>query len=1665
MMLYNCLIQQWDELFTQLDDAEKLAADKPGVRWIRTTVMQTIRRNDEARLRLLDEARKLAAGKQQDEMFVAEFIIGQSRGVASPAEQLEFVNILQPVYDRQPEDLRAKIRWQEQLLSCYDALGRSEDALALRGKLAEQSPWEIGRQTDYAQHLLQAGKADAAYAWLQKQLDRDIEFDNSTDESLRSAYAELYRSQACWEDLLKFTTDWIARRPEYQSAYTQHLSALVYNDKLDDASELAEIWLKESQIEGKLSPAQRAKLDVAISFAQGNVYGLPSNNQINERWIEPLVEAARFFARQKDRFDLVNRIVNDYRFFQSTAGDRFRGFVLSLLQTDLEKLSPEQISSFISWSLSGRIELAEPIGDRKQLDAGEIPAGVWKKTADQLHVRWTKTDNKDDKNSLSQSLQNIYGARFSDSELLPFLRERIEAGPKEFKLSYISALFETLIGRKWTEENEKEAFTLLPRLTDSDEPADVLTAEVPALYRLVDAMIAGRQAHADEELHDQGKTDELTRTQLMEKKIEFAKAAKTAVAERLGAEVEKASVPLSPWLKMEKAYLDVQLNQNFPQIKEFCWQVLGEVPARPKEIDEAAALEMTPEPLSAKIRSEFFDAVLRSRAFTTVMNLAARRNAQPPTINRVLKYIDAGIEQEADTAATWRATKFQMLVALDRPDDLERELRAWVRSEESTSPWRKALAMLLAEQGQLNEAIRIFEALQKDQLLAAADYRTLSDWYLVNNRREDYEKSRIEAYKMLPEQTMNNLMWGLRNRWLRSDLPLPSQLDENTQFAMRALFEKSANPENYFWQLRELYAACRDFRLLDMLPDAVLGRSPQQIYNFLQSMQSNVLGEVRNEATADEIISRIQKLRQEKLTTTDQRALDLMEALVERRSSEVLNQPKPHVDACLAAMQRAFDRQWSDGEPILMAGFLKNLGTLPHQPIIDEQIRELRALQAMTKAASRDHLIITDHLCNLLFWSYGRHDAAIEEMEAEVRTYEQAHDGHWPPADNEILGSYVHLLEGVTRHAAGEAVLLKHLSHPENDDQRKWLSDRLLALYNSALESDGEVTLGKGNTLFENLVARGLQELNSSPDENVRHNVVARMVSTFDIARRKSLASAPELLKKFAFETMPVVLKKQQNQYRNTATAPLQVVVDTLGPKFALQYIVERMEQYPPRLETTWNNRWQAFGYELAKRRHEAAIARLDLTELEPRVLKLTLAEIQRQIRTGQNNNQHIYYIHWEYFWAEKTDDFARAAEEVYTQDKKSGRNVMAVANYLWGGLNRFPRAIEILLVAYRDGVLDEGGQNQLAQWLQDQNRYAESIPILEPLVQQHPDSMHYRTMLMVAYHRAQRPQQLVDLVKNIDAHFHEGGRWTDGNVAEFGKTCGACSLNEQAVGYLTEAISLHQRANGQIVLGDATLSDWYQNLANAHSALGHTKEAVDAASGAIVCWSPRQDQRRDALNNLKGVLRSAKDLPGYIKQLDEQADKTGEDNPILRKAIGEVLKERNQFKLAIAQFEIAVQLEPNDKEIHQALIACYDATDDKADGTRQLLKLIELDSHNLALYQQLADRLKDQPAEAERAVTSVIEAGPQEAENHTALAEIRQKQDRWEEAIDQWAEVAKLRSLEPTGLMKLAEAQLHQKQWDAARKSIEKLQRSDWPSRFGDVNNQTRQLQEKLSK
>ena len=977
------------------------------------------------------------------------------------------------------------------------------------------------------------------------------------------------------------------------------------------------------------------------------------------------------------------------------------------------------------------------------------------------------------------------------------------------------------------------------------------------------------------------------------------------------------------------------------------------------------------------------------------------------------------------------------------------------------SAWRQSLARLLAERGKLDEAISIFESCEKDKLLSSSDFRMLSDWYLATNRRADHERAQLEAFKQMPEGNLGNALYHVRNRWY-SGQNLPSELDENTLLTFKALFAKSANPENYLWQLREIYAACRDFRLLQMIPDAVLGRSPQQVYAFLQNLNSQVLYELRNEATADEILARVKSLREGERTPTDLRALDLLEALVERKSSEVLNQPGPHVEKCVAALRRGFDRDWQPGEPRLMSNFLYSLAGITNGEIAAEQLRELRALQTQAPAASRDHLFITNDLCNLLGWSYGKRDEAIAMMEIEVRDYAQANGGQWPHEDNSILGSFVSLYEGGGKHATGEAVVLKWLDTTKNDEQKKWLRDRLMALYNHALEHKGEVTLGKDAVLFGKIIDLGLMEIDTAPDEHVRYNIVTRMCATFDIAQRNKIGDYPGRLAKFVFESLPEILKRQQSQYRNTVQAPLHVTGQALSPKLALQYVVERIEQYPQRFEIQWDNGWQGFGYEMARRREVAA---KEMGELAPRVLALAIKELERDLRMGEARNQYVYYKHHAQFWTEKADDFAKAANEIYAKRKTSGRRVRYIANYLRSGLERTARAIEILMIAYNDGILDASAQNELVVFLHHEGRHAESIPLLERLLNAWPDSMHYRTLLMTAYFCSQRPEQLATLVKQTDEFFHKEGRWVEANIAEFGKACLGTQLNEQAVGYLNEAISLHQRDHGGRTLNDAGLSDFDQHLAEAQSRLGRTKEAVEAASAAIICWGMTHSNRSYAMQKLNQVLSSANDLDDYVKGLDTEAAKTGQDSPILRKELGKVYQAKGDLPKAATQFELSLALQPLDREVHQALIACYDGTQQPDKATRQLMALIDSHRHDLELFKQLAARMKDNEQDAERAVTSIIESAPNEAESHAALGELRQQQNRWDEAIPHWEQVAELRRLEPTGLLKLAAAQIQLQQWEPARATINRLRKTEWPARFNNVTQDATQLEARLPK
>ena len=328
-----------------------------------------------------------------------------------------------------------------------------------------------------------------------------------------------------------------------------------------------------------------------------------------------------------------------------------------------------------------------------------------------------------------------------------------------------------------------------------------------------------------------------------------------------------------------------------------------------------------------------------------------------------------------------------------------------------------------------------------------------------------------------------------------------------------------------------------------------------------------------------------------------------------------------------------------------------------------------------------------------MLFAYLQKDLALVTMEAEVHI-PTAHKGHWPPEDSESLGLYVGLLERAQQFATGEKVLQQYLTQPENDAQRQWLEDRLQSLYNEALAHGGEVSLGRSERLFEAIVGSSLGRLEAATHENAAPVHCGK--ADTNVAYRPRTESAGSERRRFANSRLGRCRRCSSCNNPSIAT-PWRHRGNyrtALGPAAALQYVVERLEQYPDRFQSSWENSWYALGNQLTRLR-AAADARTDKKSLKSRMLKIVIAQLKQELLGNSSNYHAIYYRYNSEFWSEIIGIFERAANEVYSQHKTSGRRVPVIAGYLAHGLDNYQRATQILLISERDGILDNSGRNQ----------------------------------------------------------------------------------------------------------------------------------------------------------------------------------------------------------------------------------------------------------------------------------------------------------------------------------------------------------------------------------
>lgn len=1637
LIVRSSQIQKWDDVLKQLTELEEIVGDKAGKHWIRMEILKSARRNAEALELIQAEAAKLADAQTSD-LSRAQHLMNSVQSIGDENEAFKLQSQLKPVYDRQPEYLTAKWTWQTHRIQSLRNLSRTEELLALEKTQAEESPWMISTQTQYARDLVESGDQKAAYAWLKKALGRGKQYSQHERDEAWRTWADMLQEEGESAAQIEVMEQWLDDQPESEQPWSRYLVSLSFDDRTEKVREVTLKWLADGRVEGKLSLADRARTGAAINYAMGHGWHVYHDVVLPE-WYEPLRATALYFMRHEHHFDFCSRIMDRYQFSNSDAADVVRVRMFEELQENAATMNPDRLYAYTRWVRGGKPD--ENVDD-------------WKPIVEVLRKRWDNlkhtAESDDEKYSLGHTLSTLYESFFRDSEYFPFLRERIAQANEVRRDQYVLNLFDVLMAEPWTEEIEVELFDLLTQIS-RDAPVSQVASQVEAAHRLVDRLLLARVEADQKSLQDTGHPEELTRQKLTQKNAEFQKAAREGVAAKLAAESKKHDGLLGQWLQMDRMFLDVRLSRNLDEIAAECSVFLGEKPPAPEQ-DEKADDEATTEELQQRASEDVVRAALRQRALIMFANLAVRKSAKPELRQRLMAYVDAGIESGEESAAIWKHMKYSLLIALDEPRQLEQVVRKWIQTDEYVTTWRWLLARLAAERGELDEAISLFEQIEKDSQLAPSDYTALAGWYLAKDEKEKFKRARVDALKAVQEYQLSHYVNQGRYRWNRDDVPLPSELDEQVLFAFQALFEKSNNPGNYLYELREFYRACRDFRLLQMIPDSVVGRTPQQVYSFLTQLQTTVLPEMRKEATADEILARIVKLREGDLTTTDLRALDLLEVLIERQSAEVLNQPGPHIQAAVAALKRAFDRGWADGEGRQMAGFLNSLGQLKQAELAAEQFRQLEMLYQREEPGTDDRLFNGWYLANVKFGPYGKRDDGLKLMEIVIREYEQTHLKGWPAQANDPFSGYVSMFEQISRHAEAETFVRKHLEKPLNKGQRNWLTERLIAVYSSTLSNDARVSLGEKEELYQNLIPFVVAHAKRGDDSH-RYRILETLQSVFRTANRKNFPTLRKDMRKFAFVTLPEFLKRQRNNYSSMINQWAHLLHELVDARTGLEFLIGRIENYPTRFMHSWESPWNQFGYRIADWRRTVGDG---LGDLEPRLLAIVLAELRRDLETRNQHNRYLYQKSL-YFWDAKEAEFARVAEEVLAKHRDSARTVQYVAEFLWHSLQHRGRAIEIMFVALKDGLLDDSGQATLVDWLHhpDVKRYAESIAILEPLIERNLPSMHFRCELITAYHHASRLTQRDELLAETDRLFRRGGNWNEGNLSQLAYCVYRNNLHEQTIRYYGELIPMHQRIQPNRGIGEGTLSVYYMWLADAHSHLKHTKEAVDAAAAAIVSWGPRHDQRSSAVNKLAAVMRSAEDLDDYVALIDRQAEKTGEDSSIIRRSLGQAYAARKEHKKAITQLRIAIELQPGDLETQKLLIASYDAIDDKTGAVRQLLSLIDIDRHTLSHYEDLEKRLRDDKEQAERAATSVVEAAPNEAEHHEALARIRGSQKQYAAATLHWRRVSELRSLEPNGLINLAKSQLLGNDAAAAQTTMARLQKTEWPSRFeNDIRN-----------
>lgn len=1679
-----------------------------------------------------------------------------SQGSLAPQERIQIQNLLKNVYASNPIETAIDTWWSfragllDSMGQREDAtaiwLVRADENPSDQNAQtnAVNRLWNEDRELAFArlEKVLENGPNPENKPYKNPDASRwsDYEYQN-----LMQMYMNQLRQDGRYQNLLQVCRKAMELGKERglrQSIYKNYLDALKQTSQKDLADDTCLEWLGQidqilPESEEVRSPevlasqtSTSSRIDAAMLHAFASKSG--RRGALDRVWEQPLANLVRQSVKSRSTRRFAEAAFKNGGFNGRDVAVAIRKELWESMEQNLGNWKPERIYWHLRYGADADFDKArwQAVCDvllaRWRNEAASLRQAVKDYEAAKTPEKLLANDKlKADVSQLDAMLLTVILRRVGTQAHTDFLRERIELALDEpAKIAAIKAFYAKLISLSWTVEIETETWNLLGSMIaekSAGKPSGRIQ-QVQLLFSWVDSMAALRGASAVNAVTDPDKKLKPAELSKM-KKDAFKKAQQEFTVELTKREADASTAAwLQKWIQLERQHREVRNEENLDEAREACQAWLGEraivFVAESTDLDSVATVRL--------------NMAFRSRCVKTLLYLNSMTTATEDQRAWLSAYIDRAValtledmqvvkaepsgESEVDNTdpetegylerqrqrrvemirelqiEKWKQTKFNWMMATDQLDALVKALNAWVVTEGTVSSWRHALALLLAERGQLDPAITHFETIESEGELTSSDYRVLSAWYMATDRKADYQRAKTEYFNTMPEQSLRNYLSNQLNRIRGNTGKTPDPLDEDTRFAIKSLLSRTQSPANYQWLVKQLYDQTRDFRILGGATDALVGQSAQSVYRQL-SVWRALVKDIRKEATADTLNDRINELRAEDgRTVTDLRALDLLESMIARRSSEIQNQPGPHIQKAVTAMQSAFSRQWQPGERALMAEWLANMGSISNADVRQVQMDQFDALlkfetESDSPFRRNDLMKIAYHRGNVM-WSNGSKEIAVRDWNLALDDYVASNKAtgnsrlYLSSPALILVRTLVNREGDLRRFAAAEKTILD-LQSKVGKAQHRVLDNQLFSNYVRAIRQNGRVSLGQGKELYENYYALLLERLDGVRLEVHRHQLIANITSMFRTACHELpySSAAKKDFESFAFTRVVAELDRLNNNYANTVNSVAQALHSSIDFATGVRFYVDRYESQPQRVRDKQQLLTRNRASWLINYRTHVLSGSLP-AKLEQRLLAIVISELKGQLQS--TNGSHRYgmaYDDHSYYWKKHADSYLKAAEEVWKKNLNSGAHASFIADYISKGLGQRDRAIDILKQAYRQGLLQEQSQLVLVRYLQDDKRYAESISILTKLmdddwVDEKPKPIEYYVRLMRAYFHTEQNDQLQAIWRAADKRFASVVDAREGWVFSLGSICYETKLYRPAVGYIERAIRMRTKGVQKASSSDSTLSSYYVLLSKSYSGLAELQPSLDAANAAVVVWGSNVRNRSGALNQLAKVVSDVgdgmfeQDLDRLVEIVDVQEKESGQYNYLLHKAIGKEFQKRKMFAKAIEQLRLAVELKSNDREIHDALVACYDGAKDPQGAVNQLLELVKLNRRDVALYTQLGKRMgvgelkKQWPGGMERAYTSMVEMLPTESEGHAALAKIRETQKRWSDAIHHWQRVSEIRSNEPTGLINLCRVQINQQQMAEARRVLTKLKAKDWPVRFdNEVEKQIKSLEANL--